>query len=307
LSNSIHFFEQQQDEKVSEIYLSGGSTRSNYIVEILQAELTLPCKRWDPTSSLKVELPPEQVSKLKQEAPQLTVAIGAAVSWFKPKSAQIDLLAEQKQIAEIRSRDPMKRAYALAASLVGLMVIWCAFGKVNLVKADKIILSQNGELNSLQQKFSQADLNAKKSAELGATLSAMDLLAAKRFLSAPALNALQYAVVDNFQAVRFQMNQQVTQTKAATTATNINKVFIASAPPEIFEQTTFIIQAKSFAKPSAAETFVAALSALPWSKENLRPKAGVRLKESQSPLVDANDPEKMTIQFTVECYAERKL
>lgn len=307
LSNSIHFFEQQQDGKVSEIYVSGGSTRSSYIVEILQSELNLPCKIWDPTSSLKIELPPEQASKLKEEAPLLTVAIGAASAWFKPESFAIDLLAEQKEVAERRSRDPMKRAYAVAASLVLLMGLWCGLGKMDSAKAEKLVQTKNAELNSLQQNFSQADLAAKKSAEIGATLSALELLAAKRFLAAPALNALQFTVVDNFQVVRLVMNQELTVTKAATTATNINKVFVAGSPAEFFEQTTFIIQAKSFTKPSAAEAFVAALSGSPWFKENLRRKAGVRLKENQSAIGDAEDPAKTTILFTVECYAERKL
>ncbi len=307
LSNSIHFFEQQQDEKVSEIYVSGGSTRSNFIVEILQSELMLPCKSWDPTSSLKIELPPAQAAALKQAAPQLTVALGAAFGWFKTDSATVDLLAEQKELAEMRSRDPMKRAYAIAASLVVLLLIWCVIEKMRAVGDGKLIQRQTAELNSLQEKFAEADLNVKKSDELAVTLSALDLLAAKRFLAAPPLNALQYAVVENFQAVRLQINQQVTQTKTGTEATNINNVVGGETPEEISEQTTFTIQAKSFAKPSAAETFVGALGASPWFKANLRSEAGIRLKENQSPVVDANDPSKMTILFTVECYAERKL
>ncbi|MEP6663340.1 MAG: pilus assembly protein PilM, partial [Verrucomicrobiota bacterium] len=55
LANSIHFFEQQQDNKVSEVFVSGGSARSNFIIQFLQAELNLPCRSWDPTSSLKIK------------------------------------------------------------------------------------------------------------------------------------------------------------------------------------------------------------------------------------------------------------
>lgn len=307
LSNSIHFFEQQQDEKVSEIYVSGGSTRSNFIVDVLQSELLLPCKRWDPTSSLKIELPPDRAAALTQEAPQLTVAVGAAIGWLKPNSATIDLLADQKEMAEMRSRDPMKRAYAVAAALVVLMSIWCASTKMRASAAGKSIQKQNTELNSLQPKFVETDLNVKKSAEVAATLQALNLLNEKRFLSAPALNALQHTVVDNFQMVRLQMHRQLTETKAPTVATDGKKAFVATPPAEINEQTTFTIQAKSFAKPSAAESFVTAVASSPWFKANLRSEAGIRLKENQSPLVDANDPSKMTILFTVECYAERKL
>ena len=76
---------------------------------------------------------------------------------------------------------------------------------------------------------------------------------------------------------------------------------------ETVEQTVFKIQAKSFAKPSAAEKFMTALATSSWFKANLRPEEPLRLTESQAPIVDATDPSKMTISFTVECYAEHKL
>ncbi|MEO5803884.1 MAG: pilus assembly protein PilM [Verrucomicrobiota bacterium] len=307
LSNSIHFFEQQQDEKVSEVYVSGGSSRSAFIIEILQTELTLPCKSWDPTSSLKIELSPAQSAALKQEAPQLTVAIGAALSWFKPELAAIDLLAEQKEEAYLRSHDPMKRGYALAAALLMLMLGWYAIVQIKSRQAEEIFRRQTSEINSLQPKFTEADSNAKKAAEIDRTLAGLNQLSTNRFLWAGALNALQYTVVDNFQVVRLQINQQISQTKAIPAVTNANKSVIRGKPSETLQETTFRIQAKSFAKPSAAESFMEAILTSPWFKANLRAEEPVSLKESQAPLIDPTDPSKMTILFTVECYAERKL
>lgn len=307
LSNSIHFFEQQQDKKVSEVYVSGGSARSAFIIEILQTELMLPCKSWDPTSSLKVKLPPAQSTAIKQEAPQLTVAIGAALAWFNPKLAAIDLLAEQREQAEMRSRDPMKRGYALAAALVALMLVWYAVIVTKAGKAEKVFEKKTAEMDLLQPGFLEAASNEKNVADINQTLDGLNQLSTNRFLWAAALNAIQYVVVDNFQVVRLQISQQISQTKAIPAVTNVNKIVIPGRAEESLELTTFRIQAKSFAKPSAAEKFMGALAASPWFKANLRAEEPIRLKESQAPIVDPVDPSKMTIFFTVECYAERKL
>ncbi|MBI3882274.1 MAG: pilus assembly protein PilM [Verrucomicrobia bacterium] len=78
LRTSIDFFENQHDKPVSEVYVSGASAKSAFILEILQEELMLPCKSWNPTGSLKLQLAPETLSNLELVAPELTVAIGAA-------------------------------------------------------------------------------------------------------------------------------------------------------------------------------------------------------------------------------------
>jgi len=306
LSNSIHFFEQQQDKKVSEVYVSGGSARSGFIIEILQSELNLPCKSWSPTSSLKIELPPERIKTLQQEEPQLTVAIGAALAWFEPDLPIIDLLAEQKEQADLRSRDPMKRGYVLAAALLVAMVAWYALIMLKANEAEKQFQRRNAEINSLQQRFLEADVNEKNLAQLNETLGALDKLSTNRFLWAPALDAFQHTVVDNFQMVRLQINQQVVQTKAVPAVTNVNKIITAGRPAQTLEQTTFRIQAKSFAKPSAAESFMSAIAASPWFKSTLKSDEPMRLIESQAPIIDPANPNKMTIFFTVECYAEHQ-
>jgi type IV pilus assembly protein PilM len=79
LRASIDFFEHQQDRSVTHVFISGGSARSNVILEALQRELLIECKPMSPTSFLQMELPPQQTSDIEQVAPQLTVALGAAL------------------------------------------------------------------------------------------------------------------------------------------------------------------------------------------------------------------------------------
>lgn len=82
LRASIDFFEHQQDKTVSQVYMSGGAARSDFIMQVLQAELMVPCRSWNPTTTLNIALPPEQMGEIEQVAPQLTVALGAAVAAF---------------------------------------------------------------------------------------------------------------------------------------------------------------------------------------------------------------------------------
>jgi Tfp pilus assembly PilM family ATPase len=64
------------------VFVSGGTARNETILEVLQAELMVPCKAWNPTRFLEPGLPAEKMGDLELVAPQLTVAVGAAVAGF---------------------------------------------------------------------------------------------------------------------------------------------------------------------------------------------------------------------------------
>jgi type IV pilus assembly protein PilM len=82
LRASIDFFEHQQDKTVTHVLVSGGCAGSELILQSLRTELMVECKSWNPTSFLKVEVPAHQAAALEQVAPQLAVAVGAAISAF---------------------------------------------------------------------------------------------------------------------------------------------------------------------------------------------------------------------------------
>ena len=82
LRASIDFFEHQQDKTVSQVFVSGGSARSPFIVESLQSELMVQTKSWNPVSYMNMALPPEKLGELEQVASQLAVATGGAIAAF---------------------------------------------------------------------------------------------------------------------------------------------------------------------------------------------------------------------------------
>ena len=79
---SLDFFEHQQDRAVTEVYMSGGSTRSEMIVKMLHSEILADCKTWNATSFLQLALPGQQAVEIDLVGPQLTVAIGTALAAY---------------------------------------------------------------------------------------------------------------------------------------------------------------------------------------------------------------------------------
>lgn len=79
---SIDCFEHQQDKTVSQVFVTGSSSRSDFIIQALKTELLVDCKRLDPAGALELALPPEKVADLENVGPQLTVAIGAAMAAY---------------------------------------------------------------------------------------------------------------------------------------------------------------------------------------------------------------------------------
>ena len=77
---SLDFFEHQEDRPVSQVYVCGGSARSEMIMQMLHSELLLECKIWNPTGFLQLALPGQQAVEIEHIGSQLTVAIGAALS-----------------------------------------------------------------------------------------------------------------------------------------------------------------------------------------------------------------------------------
>jgi len=80
LRASIDFFDHQQEKAVSQVYVSGAAARSEIILQILQSELFIECKAWNPAAAFELQLPAQQSGEFESVAPQLTVAIGTALA-----------------------------------------------------------------------------------------------------------------------------------------------------------------------------------------------------------------------------------
>ena len=80
LRASIDFFEHQHERTLSEIYVSGRSSRSDFIVQALRREIGIELKTWNPLAGIQLALSPAQSAEIEQVAPLLSVAVGAALT-----------------------------------------------------------------------------------------------------------------------------------------------------------------------------------------------------------------------------------
>jgi len=82
LGNEIHlsfdYFENQFDQEVDEVYLSGGGSRLDLLEDAFEKIFEKRTRTWDPTENLRVKADSVDVDALKLNAPQLAVAIGLA-------------------------------------------------------------------------------------------------------------------------------------------------------------------------------------------------------------------------------------
>ena len=69
LRASIDFFEHQQDRPVTQVFVTGGSARSEFIVQRLQQELMVECKILNPPTFLQMQLPPSKPLKSSRSPP----------------------------------------------------------------------------------------------------------------------------------------------------------------------------------------------------------------------------------------------
>jgi type IV pilus assembly protein PilM len=83
LRASLDFFEHQHDRAISQVYVSGGSARSELILQILHGEMMVECKTWNPIQFMQLALPGQQAVEMEHIGPQLTVAVGAALAAFE--------------------------------------------------------------------------------------------------------------------------------------------------------------------------------------------------------------------------------
>ncbi|HEY3864387.1 MAG TPA: pilus assembly protein PilM [Verrucomicrobiae bacterium] len=78
LRASIDFFEHQRERTVNKVLISGGAARSEFLIQLLQAELGVVCKAWFPTEGVKLALGAQQMTEIEQVSSVLAVALGSA-------------------------------------------------------------------------------------------------------------------------------------------------------------------------------------------------------------------------------------
>ncbi|MHC4713111.1 MAG: pilus assembly protein PilM [Planctomycetota bacterium] len=75
---SFDYFENQFENEIGAVYISGGGSKLPGIAPVLSETLGRTVSCWDPTSGMEVSLAERHASKLRENAPQLAVVMGLA-------------------------------------------------------------------------------------------------------------------------------------------------------------------------------------------------------------------------------------
>jgi type IV pilus assembly protein PilM len=307
---SIGFFLSQHDQPVIQLYVSGGSARSHFILQTLEAELGLPCRNWNPTATFELKMPRTKGSEIDYEAPQLAGAVGALLTWMEPDAIRLNLLAEEQELAESRRRDPVRRAIYLTALLLAGIGLWAAGLGWQIWEAQREVQRVERRMTLLQNTASEPMRDAQRASELERRWEALSQHQAQRFLIAPILDILQHVVVDGIQFHRLTLERRLTRVEPPRVTARQRRAGgdgPAPKPPpaETREQVVMRIQAKNFGNYANLNRLPAAIANHEGLRGLLRTNQPIRLLQT-SRQIDPMGISQTFELFTIECvFAER--
>lgn len=218
---------------------------------------------------------------------------------------RINLLAEQQAAEELRRRDPVKRATWAAGFVLALLLVWAGFLQVSLMGAMREVNRYGAEWKALEKDYNQVASNLNTVALAKQRIAALQSLATNRFLWAPALNALQYAWVEDVQTIRLRTEQTYTQTEGVKPSTNAAGVVSSGKPPTARERVVLAIEAKDYSSNPGDQIlkFQEKINNEPYFKTNLQKSELTGRTPVQT---DASNPSRPFVLFTVECQFPEK-
>jgi hypothetical protein len=221
---------------------------------------------------------------------------------------RINLLAEAQALEEIRRRDPVKRAVWVAVCLVAMMLVWWSCLQVEVFADSGTLKNLEASLNSQTNQFSQIISHKKKLAEINSKLTALNQLAAERYLQANVLDALMHTSVDGIQITHLHTDQAYEVTPEVKAATSESGKPVPAKPATTVEKIRLLIDAKDTSPNPGGDQinkFKEALAHSDYFAEQHISTNNIFLKNFSTPQID-NESGKAYVLFSLECvYPER--
>lgn len=163
---------------------------------------------------------------------------------------RINLLAETLAEEEMRRRDPVKRAYVVAALLFGLTVGWLLHARSNATKAEDQLRDLELKWTKLKPRCGQVTNNRVRTREIDKiVLPALERLATNRFLWSHTLDALQYCMIPDIEVT--ELLGRHSYSNKGYSVDPITKKAIEYRVTSVTETVTLTLKCSDFAPESA--------------------------------------------------------
>jgi len=157
----------------------------------------------------------------------------------------LNLLAEAQALEELRRRDPVKRAIAVGAALVALVLAWSGYLQSRTMVAARQLDQMESKLRSNTNEYQQVLAYKKKLDDATLKLAKLQQLTTNRFLTAGVLDALQRVTIDDVQLVHLKTDHNYTFTDEVKIKTNSDGVVLAKGKPAtVMEKITLTLEAR---------------------------------------------------------------
>lgn len=213
---------------------------------------------------------------------------------------RINLLAEELHAADVRRRDPVKRAVLLAVVIVGSVVAWYLS-----------LLAQKGLMSSTVGRNKAAltalDENAKRArealggvTELEKRINQLNNLATNRVLWGSFLNAMQRVVIPEVRVTQIR----VSQSYQIETPPPAGRVPMPATSTELISVS---VTARDYGKPTDQmyDRFRQRILADEWMKLHLAEEKGITFDSFGGPTPDREDSSKSFVPFTMRMNFKR--
>lgn len=297
--SAMDFFEAEYEQKVSAGFMFGELVVSKLALETLQ-DLDVPCAEFDARKLCALEASTEETTWFGQELPQLVAAIGSTAGVLTGNRVPLNLIAEDLEQRERRRRDPVRHVAIAACVILAFLLAWAGQLKVRLWQVERELRNDKAEREQWERMRREITLARGRLAEANHTFGALQTHYTNRFVFASALNALQFAAMDDIQLTRLTLLESVS-TVEAKKGINEKNLKIPRKPGFTTEKVSLTVQAKNFGGPEEREKFIEKIATVPYFKQQLRKEEPVVLRNHMARQVDPLDPSKTFNLFTIEC------